>query len=147
MKGSTAIANRSGQLIANASDEVVLVIGDDSLLTDELIDRLTGLDPAVDLLVGAVSESLEAEIHDAVPNATTFTSGLGWLRSDSEYEENLAIGRLLLVDRSNVLVSTIVPGTGDEQAIFGRGFRNGLIVISRRLLAEGLVPQADPSPE
>ena len=147
MSGTDAIANRSNQLVEDATDEVVLVLGDDSLLTGELIDSLNDLGPEVDLLVGAATEPLEARIHDAVPNATTFLSGLDWLRNPEEADENLAIGRLLLVDRSTILVSTIVPSTHEEQAIFGGGFRNGLVVISRRLLAQGLLPQRDPHPE
>ena len=147
MAGMEAIANRSNKLITDASEEVVLVVGDDSLLTDELIDSLNGLDPEVDLLIGAVTESLETQIHEAIPNATTFLSGLDWLRNRDGIDEHLAIGRLLLVDRSSILVSTIVPDTNEEQAIFGGGFRNGLIVISRRLLAQGLLPQRDPHPE
>jgi hypothetical protein len=59
----------------------------------------------------------------------------------------LAIGRLLLVDRSTILVSTIVPNTHEEQAVFGGGFRNGLVVISRRLLSQGLLPKRDPRTE
>ncbi|AXG09457.1 TrmB family transcriptional regulator [Haloplanus rubicundus] len=147
MSGTDAIANRSNQLIGDATDEVVLVLGDESLLTEELIDSLIELGPEVDLLIGAVTEALEAHIHDAVPNATTFLSGLDWLRSGTDSVEDLAIGRLLLVDGSTILVSTLVPETGEEQAIFGGGFRNGLVVISRRLLAQGLLPQRDPHPE
>ncbi|WP_227133096.1 TrmB family transcriptional regulator [Halorubellus salinus] len=144
MSGTDAIANRSNQLIRDATEEVVLVLGDSSLLTEELVDTLNGLDSDVELLIGAVTESLEGQIHDAVPDATTFLSGLEWLRSVEGPGENLAIGRLLLVDRSTILVSTIVPSSREEQAIFGGGFRNGLIVISRRLLAQGLLSQRDP---
>jgi hypothetical protein len=122
-----------------------LVLGDESLLTAELIDSLSGLGSGVDLLVGAATEPLEARVHDAVPNATTFVSGLEWLRSENGADDDLAIGRLLLVDRSTILVSTLVPDTGEEQAIFGGGFRNGLVVIARRLLAQGLLPQRDPN--
>jgi len=147
MAGTDAIANRSNTLIEDAAEEVVLVVGDDSLLTDELVGSLNGLDESVDLLVGAVTENLEAQIHNAVPQATTFLSGLGWLRSTDIAEDDLAIGRLLLVDRSAILVSTLVPDTHEEQAIFGGGFRNGLIVIARRLLSQGLIPKRDPQAE
>lgn len=140
--GTDAIANRSHKLIDEATTEVVLVLGDSSMLTDELIESLGELDPNVELLVGAVSKSLEEEIHDAVPQATTYLSGLDWLRSD-DTGDDLAIGRLLLVDRSVILVSTITPAH-HEQAVFGSGLRNGLIVIARRLLAQGLVPKLDP---
>jgi hypothetical protein len=44
-------------------------------------------------------------------------------------------------------VSTLATGTSEEQAVFGGGFRNGLIVIARRLLSQGLVPQRDPDAE
>lgn len=144
MSGTDAIANRSHALIDDATEEVVLVIGDGALLTDELVESLNGLAENVDLLVGAVTEDLESQVHDAVPRATTFLSGLGWLRGTDVADDDLAIGRLLLVDRSAVLVSTLVPDTREEQAVFGGGFRNGLIVIARRLLSQGLIPQRDP---
>jgi hypothetical protein len=50
------------------------------------------------------------------------------------------VGRLLLIDRSTILVSTIDPDTGDEHAVYDDGFKNGLVVVSRRLMAQGLVP-------
>jgi len=42
----------------------------------------------------------------------------------------------VLVDRSTILVSSIVPSTGEEHAIFGEGFGNGLVVIARRLMSQ-----------
>ncbi|PSQ04855.1 transcriptional regulator [Halobacteriales archaeon QS_6_71_20] len=147
MSGQDAIANRANQLIEDATEEVVLVLGDDSLLMTELIDTLNALPSGVDLLIGAVTESLQARIHDTVPTATTFLSGLEWLRNGGDPDENLVMGRLLLVDRSAILVSTIDPDTSEEKAIFGGGFRNGLIVMARRLLAQGLLPKRDPHPE
>lgn len=147
MSGTDAIANRSDTLIGDATGEVVLILGDDSLLTDELVGTLNGLDGGVDLLVGTVSEELQERVHDAVPGATTFLSGLGWLRATDVVDDDLVIGRLLLVDRSAILVSTLAADTDEEQAIFGGGFRNGLIVIARRLLSQGLVPRRDPRTE
>ena len=121
MTGQDAIANRATQLIEDATGEVVLVLGDDSLLTSELIDTLNALPSEVDLLIGAVTESLEVQIHDAVPTATTFISGLEWLRNGGDPHEKLVMGRLLLVDRSAILVSTLVPDSHEEKAIFGGG--------------------------
>jgi sugar-specific transcriptional regulator TrmB len=145
MTGTDAIANRTEQLVAEAGNEVVLVLGDGTLLTPDLVAELTGLDDGIDLLVGVVDESLEARVTEAVPNARTFVSGLDWLREGVDTGDGTAIGRLLLVDRSTILVSTIVPETGDEHAVFGGGFGNGLVVIARRLMAQGLVPTRDPS--
>jgi predicted transcriptional regulator len=79
ISGTDAIANRPNALIGDATGEVVLVIGDDSLLTDELVGTLNGLDGSIDLLVGVVSEELEGRVRDVVPGATTFLSGIEWL--------------------------------------------------------------------
>lgn len=144
MAGRAGIENRTNQLLGSATDEIVLVIGDESLLTTELITTLNEVDTDVDLLIGALTEPLQDQIHEAVPGATTFTSGLEWLHGENTTQDETAIGRLLLVDRSSILVSTIMPETKVEQAIFGDGFGNGLVVIARRLMAQGLVTTRDP---
>ena len=145
MTGADAIANRTDQLIADATREVVFVVGDQSLLTEELAESLNGVSEEVDVLIGAVSEGLQEQIHDAVPRARTFVSGLDWLQAEVDGDDETAIGRLLLVDRSTILVSTIGSDAHEEQAVFGGGFRNGLVVIARRLMAQGLVGDRDPA--
>jgi len=94
--------------------------------------------------VGALTESLQGEIQTAVPDAKTFVSGLEWLHGEKTTVDDTAIGRLLLVDRSTILVSSIMPDSKEEQAIFGVGFGNGLVVIARRLMAQGLLTARDP---
>ena len=145
MAGRDAIENRTNQLLGQADDEIVFVVGDGSLLTEELIDSLNAVPSGVELLVGALTEPLEAEIRRGVPEATTFVSGLEWMHGERATEEATAIGRLLLVDRSTILVSSIVPESKEEQAIFGEGFGNGLVVIARRLMAQGLLGTRDPA--
>jgi len=145
MSGSDAIENRTIQLVGEANEEVVLVIGDESLLTSALVNALNDADEEIDLLIGALTESLVECIHDEVPRARGFVSGLEWLHGPDAGTEETAIGRLLLVDRSSILVSSIMPKTREEQAIFGEGFGNGLVVIARRLMAQGLLPVRDPS--
>jgi sugar-specific transcriptional regulator TrmB len=144
MSGRSAIENRTNQLIEEASEEVVLVLGDESLLTEDLVATLNDVGNGVDLLIGALTESLQDQIQTAVPDATTFISGLEWLHGENATEDDTAIGRLLLTDRSTILVSSIMPGTKEERAIFGEGFGNGLVVIARRLMALGLLTVRDP---
>lgn len=145
MSGRQAIENRTEQLLETADGEVVLVIGDESLLTENLVETLNGLDDNIELTIGTLTESLRDQVRDAVPRATLFVSGLEWLHGTDSAVDDTAIGRLLLVDRSTILVSSIVPDTGNEQAIFGEGFGNGLVVIARRLMAQGLIPARDPA--
>lgn len=144
MSGRDAIENRANDHIENATEEVVLVVGDESLLTEELIATLDGVDPDVDLMIGVVTDALERQIERAVPEATTFTTGLDWLDAGESADEVL-IGRMLLVDRSTILVSSLVPTSREEQAIFGEGFGNGLVVVARRLMAQGLLEERDPA--
>ena len=144
MSGRDAIENRTDQLIEDAVGEVVLVVGDESLLTDDLVATLNDVGNGVDLLVGALTEALQDQIQAAVPDATTFISGLEWLHGEDATENETAIGRLLLIDRSTILVSSLMPDTKEEQAIFGEGFGNGLVVIARRLMAQGLLTARDP---
>jgi len=143
MTGAAAVENRTEQLIQGTTDEIVLVLGHASILTDDLVDSLNSLGTRVNLLIGTVSESLQQEVQAAIPGAQTFVSGLKWL--DDTHDSGVVIGRLLLVDRSSILVSTIDPTTKDEHAVFGDGFKNGLVVISRRLMSQGLLPTQDPS--
>jgi len=144
MSGRDAIENRADQLVEKASEEIVLVLGDESLLTDDLVASLNEVGDEVDLLIGALTESLQDQIQTAVPDATTFISGLEWLHGENATADETAIGRLLLVDRSTILVSSLMPDTREEQAIFGEGFGNGLVVIARRLMAQGLLTARDP---
>jgi sugar-specific transcriptional regulator TrmB len=144
MSGRDAIENRTNQLIEEAAVEIVLVVGDESLLTEDLVASLNDVGDGVDLLIGALTKSVQNQIQTAVPEATTFISGLEWLHGEDVTEDETAIGRLLLIDRSTILVSSIMPGSKEEQAVFGEGFGNGLVVIARRLMAQGLLTVRDP---
>lgn len=144
MSGHDAIENRTNELILDATDEVVLVISDGALFTDDLAVTLNELGRDVELLVGALAGPVKERIDQEVPGATTFISGLEWLQPGTPPDNGAEIGRLLLVDRSTILVSTVAPATGEEQGIFGEGFGNGLVVIARRLMSQGLIPVRDP---
>jgi sugar-specific transcriptional regulator TrmB len=145
MSGNDGIENRAEELIETATDEIVLVIGDESLLTEDLVSTLNEVANSVELLIGALTKPLQEQIQNTVPDATTFISGLEWLHGADATEDETAIGRLLLVDRSTILVSSIMPETKAEQAIFGEGFGNGLVVIARRLMSQGLLTAQDPA--
>ncbi|RLM53782.1 TrmB family transcriptional regulator, partial [Halorubrum sp. Atlit-26R] len=59
--------------------------------------------------------------------------------------------RLLLADREAILLSSFTETRADgrehEQGVFGRGFDNGLVAITRRLMATGLLSVNDPETE
>lgn len=114
--------------------------GRTQLFTSEIADLLRDVGPELDLKIGAVTPELEAKVHEELPNVDTFLSGLDWLQSPNS-ADSVAIGHLLLIDETSILVSTIDPGADHQMAIFGTGFKNGVVGITRRLIAQGLKTQ------
>jgi sugar-specific transcriptional regulator TrmB len=152
LSGTAAAANRASQLVQEAETEIVLVLGTESAFTDGLVDRLLAAqNRGVDLVIGTVAEDLRERVQEALPDAHVFVSGLEWVSGPTVSDEETEISRLLLVDRSSILVSTIRDSEGtdapDEHAVFGRGFDNGLVTIVRRLMATGLLSIEDPKTE
>lgn len=147
LSGTAAITSRTQQLVDAAEEEVVFVLGDESVLTEELVDRLLAAEQrGIEVLVGTTAESVKRQVQDTLPEATVFVSGLEWLRGSIRPEDDTQISRLVLVDQSVILVSTYDEASSGEreheQAVFGRGFDNGLVTIARRLMATGL-PSVD----
>ena len=148
LQGDTAIGNRTQQLIGEAQEELVFVVGYGSTLDEELVESLrSARSRGVDVIVGTVAEELRDEMKASVPGARVFVSGLDWLAESDVVDDTTEISRLLLVDRNTILVSTSSSSGGeqtDEKAVFGRGFDNGFVTLVRRLLATGLLPESDP---
>ena len=113
---------------------MILVIGHAPVFTDGLRDRLkAACRRGVTLIVGVVSEALQTRVEEELPEAEVSVSGLDWLQGTSLTDDDTEISRLLLIDRNTILISTF-HGTTDggkqhEQAVFGRGFDNGLVTI------------------
>jgi len=140
LSGTTSISSRIGQLIDEADREAIIVSGRDHL-TDAVVDRLrAAADRGVRVIVGTWDESSRDRIKEQLSDIEVFVSDIEWLTEAPFPEDSTEISRLLLVDQSAILVSSMTRrDAGDhEQAVFGRGFDNGLVVIIRRLMASGL---------
>ena len=145
LSGTEGIASRTLKLLDEAEEEVVIVVTSEGALTDELVDRLNQtVKRGVNVIVGTVSEDLESEVRERVPRARSFVSGLEWLHEENGGPDDVTIGRMMLVDRNTILLSSVDERKGTERAVFGRGFENGLVVITRRLMSTGLLPVHDP---
>jgi HTH-type transcriptional regulator, sugar sensing transcriptional regulator len=150
LSGATPITNRTQQLIDAAGREIVLIVGREAVLTEDLVENLqTAQETSLSVLIGAVTEQLRDRIQEALPDAEVFVSGLEWLSGSlTDQSEDVTISRLLLVDRNTILVSSVYEKDSnepsDEKAVFGRGFDNGIVVIARRLMATGLNSADDP---
>lgn len=152
LSGPPAIENRLLQLVDDADEEVVLILGRESAATEELFEHVQAARASgVDVLVGTATPALHDLITEVLPDVEVFVSELAWLRSSpTDPTDETTISRLLLVDRNTILVSSVQEDDSGaveyEKAVFGRGFDNGMVVIARRLMAAGLNPQDDPKP-
>lgn len=143
LSGSAGITSRTQQLIDDAGEEIYLVLGHGDVATDRLLSRLRAAhERGVDVAIGTVSEEIHASVQEALPDVEVFVSGLAWLSRSELPDDETEISRLLLVDREAILVSSYTESAGekrqDEQAVYGRGFHNGIVAIVRRLVATGM---------
>lgn len=148
LSSTAGIESRVNQLLGDAGEEIIMVVGDEGVLTDNLIDHLrTASDRGVDIVVGVEDEQIRDQLAGTLPSVETFVSDIHWLGHSAFPDDDTEIGRLLLIDRSTILVSSFTRGGDDErsneQAVFGRGFDNGLVAIVRRLIATGLLTEVD----
>src|SRR6056297_733173 len=149
ISGDQGITSRTRQLIEGATEELILVVGHESIFTDQLAEQLqSAQERDVNVIIGTVNEELQATIQDALPVVEVFVSGLDWLSRSPLPGDDTEISRLLLADREAILVSSFTETRADgrehEQGVFGRGFDNGLVAITRRLMATGLLSVNDP---
>jgi DNA-binding MarR family transcriptional regulator len=145
LSGTTSISGRVGQLIDEAEREVILVTRHEHV-DEEVIGKLRAAsDRGIDVAVGTWDGTSRDRIGDQLPDIEVFVSDLEWLTDSPFPQDTSEIGRLLLVDQSTILVSSVTDGeTADERAVFGRGFDNGLVVVVRRLMAAGLASGVIP---
>lgn len=149
ISGDQGITSRTEQLIEGTTDEVILVIGHESIFTDQLAEQLRAAkERGVSVIVGTIDEELRTEIQDALPDVEVFVSGLDWVSHSPLPGDDTEISRLLLADREAILVSSFTAARYDgrehEQGVFGKGFDNGIVAITRRLMATGLLFEDDP---
>ncbi|MFB6075041.1 MAG: TrmB family transcriptional regulator [Haloarculaceae archaeon] len=138
LTGSDAITTRLTDLLASADEEVIAVLGDERT-SEATVEGLAAVDDAVEVTVGVLDGVDGDLLREWVPNATVFESGLQWLASGPD---QVTIGRLAVVDRSALLLTTVdgVSSSGGEQAVLAEGVGNGLVVMARRMLRYGLDP-------
>lgn len=151
LSGREAIAARTQQIVSEADEEIFLVVGSESILSERLYEPLeAATDREIDVIVGTLTSSARTELRERVPDAEVFETALDWLQEDTmNQEDEPSIGLILMTDRDTLLVSSQtehgIREERTESAIFGSGFSNGLIIIARRLLARGLRVEKDPA--
>lgn len=138
--GGDTVAARAKQLIDDATAQVLLLVGDDRVLSPEVADRLVAArDRGVDVVVGTGPEPLRERFSEILPDDIVSRSRLEWLRPH-EGLDGASIGCLLLVDDDRLLTSTLVRSNGQihEHGVCGNGTDNCLVLVARQLLGHQL---------
>lgn len=147
LTGHDAIESRTLDLIENAESEIAFLVVDDEIMSDALFEGLEGaIDCNLSVLLGGQTESTAETLEAELPSTRVFETGLHWL-TGIEDDSEVAISRILLVDRETLLIGSYYPD-GDEsgeQAIFAKGLQNGVVVLLRRLVTAGLPQIKDPA--
>lgn len=143
--GYTPIENRTHQLIRDATDEVVLIVGHNGLVTDDLIDTINDVSPVTNLTIGAPTAAIRDHVKERINTASTFVCGMEFLPIIRGQNREVGIGRLVLVDKSKVMVSSLVPDGKEEHATFASGVDNGLVVLARQFVEGGSISQTNPN--
>jgi len=151
LSGESAIANRTRQLAAGTEEQLLMVLGHESALTEPLIDELRALpERDVSVVVGTATEGLRRRVLESLPDENVFVSAIDWLTAPGGADDGTVVSRLVLVDRDRILVSSFRDDStsrgSHHRAVFARGIENGVVVIARRLMTTGLLPIDDPDP-
>lgn len=148
LTGHDAIESRTLELIGEADSEVALLVVDEDILSESLFDALeAAADRELSVVLGGQSDSVTRSLEQTLPEGRVFKTGLDWL-TGTESDGEVAISRILLVDRETLLIGSYYPESEvdepAEQAVFARGLQNGVVVLLRRLLTAGLPSVKDP---
>ncbi|MDF9744827.1 TrmB family transcriptional regulator [Natrinema salsiterrestre] len=148
LTGHEAIESRTIDLIREAESEIALLVVDEDILSETLLDSLrTAARNDISVVLGGQTETIIDTLDTETSTTRVFETGLGWL-TGSESDNEVAISRILLVDRETLLIGSFYPNTPGsqtkEQAVFARGLENGIVVLLRRLVTAGLPQIKDP---
>ncbi|WP_276255503.1 TrmB family transcriptional regulator [Halomontanus rarus] len=130
------VSGRVMDIVADATDEIVLLVLDD-LLNEETLEALAEADErGVPIYVGTVAEPIQERVEDAGIDTTVFTTELvEWFTAVSDSPR---LGRLLTVDRNPILVSALhqeeLPGVPNETAVWTDGIDHGFATFAERVL-------------
>jgi len=141
LSGIETIRAQARELVSDGSEEVVYLVGSETVLSDDLLGEMRAVSEAdVPVYVGTVSDRLFEEIAGEIPDVQRFESWIDWLWTPSE-DGSWTLGQILVVDRRAVLVSahrTDTYGQSEDTAVWTSGVGNGLGMVAERLLSAGI---------
>jgi sugar-specific transcriptional regulator TrmB len=140
VEGDDEISDRLAGLAANATDELLLVVAVESVLTDEFIAALeSAAERGVAITLGSPGPDIRQTVADAVPDATVVETWTWW----EDYPIRTgAISSILMVDSHDLMVSSDVesdlPDVDRHSAVWTDDERAPLVGLMRPLLSQAI---------
>jgi len=140
VEGDDAVSDRLVGLADDATEELLVVVAVESLLTEELRRSLSAADErGVSITVGSPSPAVRETIGDIAPGATVLETWTWWEDHPIEPGE---ISSILMADGRELLVSsdleTDLPGVDRHSAVWTDDERAPLVGVMRPLLANAI---------
>jgi hypothetical protein len=119
------VTRRATEIVAEADDEVILVGTDERLFETQLLRRLGDATDDASVVFGVPGEDARRQVEERVPDADV-------IRWETIPDNDWALGRILMVDRSTVMLSSLregdLSGVCNESAVWARGLDHGLVM-------------------
>lgn len=142
LSGVETIGNRVRDLVDDADEEVVYLVGDGGVVSEDVLASLAAAgEDGVGVHVDAASTDVYERVASAVPAARRVQSPVDWLWTPVDPDRLWALGHVLVVDRRSALVSAHRDGAPDDPsatAVWTTGVGNGLGLLVERLLNAGV---------
>lgn len=152
IEGGADVAERMVTLVEGADESVVVAVGAEGLLSEDLLAALVAAsDRGVAVTVGSPGEPIRERVREALPDADVRETWTWW---KSFPIRPGAVSSVLLVDGRALLVSSddpnSLPGRDGHRAVWTDGANTPLVGLLRPLLERAVRGEAqttgEPSP-
>jgi sugar-specific transcriptional regulator TrmB len=149
IEGGADVSERMVALVEDAEDSVVVAIGAEGLLSEDLLAALVAADErGVAVTVGSPGEPVRERVREAVPDASVRETWTWW---KSFPIRPGAVSSVLLVDGRALLVSSddpgSLPGREGHRAVWTDGANTPLVGLLRPLLEQAVRGEAQTTGE
>jgi sugar-specific transcriptional regulator TrmB len=140
VEGDDAVSDRLVRLADDATEELLVVVAVEGLLTEDLRRSLSAADErGVSITVGSPSPAVRETVSDLAPGATVLETWTWWEDHPIKPGE---ISSILMADGRELLVSsdleTDLPGVERHSAVWTDDERAPLVGVMRPLLANAI---------
>lgn len=140
IQGQENVIERGQQIAADSDEELFGLFTEDTVFTEDCFQQAhDAIERGVTVILGSPDEGLREELRAEFPEARIWEPNLEW-QTVSMTEGQ--VSRLVMADRDEIMIATLEEQMGSgghrEDAIWGWGETNGLLLVMRRIIGTHL---------